>query len=83
MCGTYHAVRQTKSSAPCYPDGICPDVLMQTFGIKGELMGLLPGRQTFVIDRNGKCIMSFNDMMNAEAHVEQALRALQSANVTA
>lgn len=50
---------------------------LQTFGIPGDLLGLLPGRQTFVFDKNGKCVMSFNDQMNAEKHVDQALQALR------
>ena len=49
---------------------------MQSFGIKGDLLGLLPGRQTFVIDKSGKCVMSFNDQMNAEAHVSEALKVI-------
>ncbi len=35
--------------------------LPQGFGIKGDLFGLVAGRQTYVIDKAGKCIMSFND----------------------
>lgn len=40
-------------------------------------MGLLPGRQTYVFDKNGRCVLSFNDQLNAEQHVQEALKALQ------
>lgn len=57
-------------------------ILRKTFGIKSDLLGLLPGRQTYVISKDGKVILSFNDQMNAEKHVDEALKAL-SANVAA
>lgn len=47
---------------------------LQTFGIKGDFLGLLPGRQTYVIDVNGKCVMAFNDQLNVEQHVDEALK---------
>lgn len=53
-------------------------ILRKTFGIKADLMGLLPGRQTYVIDKNGKVILSFNDAFNAEGHVDAALKALNA-----
>lgn len=29
-------------------------ILRKTFGIKADFLGLLPGRQTYVIDKSGK-----------------------------
>jgi peroxiredoxin len=37
------------------------------------------GRQTYVFNASGKCVLSFNDQLNAEKHVEEALSALKSA----
>ena len=34
--------------------------------------------QTFVIDKNGKCVMSFNDQMGAEKHVDEALKVIKT-----
>ena len=34
--------------------------------------------QTFVIDKNGKCVMSFNDQIGAEKHVEEALKVVET-----
>ena len=47
----------------------------KTFGIKNALF-VLPGRQTYVINKNGECIMSFNDMTNTSQHITEALQAL-------
>ncbi|GLC44872.1 hypothetical protein PLESTB_001682000 [Pleodorina starrii] len=58
-------------------------ILRKCFGIKGDLMGLLPGRQTYVIDTQGRCVLSFNDQFNVEKHVDEALKVLATASVTA
>ncbi|KAG2492513.1 hypothetical protein HYH03_009178 [Edaphochlamys debaryana] len=58
-------------------------LLRKAFGIKGDLMGLLPGRQTYVIDANARCVLSFNDQFNVEAHVDEALKALASSKIAA
>lgn len=39
------------------------EFLRKSFGIKGDLLGLLPGRQTYVIDKSGKVALSFNDQV--------------------
>lgn len=44
---------------------------------------MLPGRQTFVFDADGKCLLSFNDQMAPEKHVDEALAALQKVKVMA
>ncbi|KAK9814578.1 hypothetical protein WJX72_008145 [[Myrmecia] bisecta] len=51
--------------------------LRKSFGIKGDLLGLLPGRQTYVIDKKGTVVLSFNDQLNTDKHIEQALAAIQ------
>jgi peroxiredoxin Q/BCP len=54
-----------------------PLPLLQAFGIQGDLLGLIPGRQTFVFDKQGACVLSFNSQMNAAQHVVEALQAIQ------
>lgn len=51
--------------------------LRKSFGIKADLLGLLPGRQTFVIDKQGKVQLSFNDQFGAEKHVGEALQVIE------
>lgn len=45
------------------------------FGINGSLFGFLPGRETYVVDKQRKIIMVFNDI-NATQHKQRALKAL-------
>ncbi len=49
----------------------------QAFGVKADLFGLLPGRVTFVIDKNGKVSHVFSSQMNAEMHVKESLAAVK------
>lgn len=49
------------------------------FGVKKNLLGLLPGRETYVVDKNGKVILMFNSM-DASKHIKKALKILQSDN---
>lgn len=47
------------------------------FGVPTDLFGLLPGRVTYVVDKAGKVVFMFNSQMNAEKHIEEALRILK------
>jgi hypothetical protein len=38
----------------------------QAFGIKGDFLGLLPGRQTFVISKDGICILRWAGVLTAD-----------------
>jgi len=46
--------------------------IRKLFGVKSELLGLLPGRETFVIDKNGIIQLQFNSI-NASKHIKKAL----------
>ena len=46
------------------------------FRVANRMLNLLPGRETFVVDRSGKIVMSF-DGVRASGHVSSALRALE------
>lgn len=46
--------------------------LQKAYGVP-KTMGLLPGRVTFVIDRNGAVQHVFNSQLNAKKHVREAL----------
>lgn len=47
------------------------------FGVKGDFFGLIPGRVTFVINKEGRVIYTFSSQLQAEKHVDEALRILQ------
>eukprot|EP00878_Enallax_costatus_P002019 GHUV01002183.1.p1 GENE.GHUV01002183.1~~GHUV01002183.1.p1 ORF type:complete len:153 (+),score=48.83 GHUV01002183.1:183-641(+) len=52
-------------------------VLRKGLGVKGDLLGLVPGRQTFVFNAAGECVLCFNSQLNSEKHVQEALDALK------
>lgn len=51
--------------------------IRKLYGVKGDLLGLLPGRETFVIDRDGIIQMRFNSMQ-ASKHIDKALKFVKS-----
>jgi peroxiredoxin Q/BCP len=44
----------------------------------GKTMGLLPGRVTFVIDKNGVIKKIFSSQFNFERHISEALKVIGS-----
>jgi len=46
------------------------------FKVENSLFNLLPGRETYVADKEGKVVMVFNSM-NASHHMAKALKALK------
>ncbi|KFF05169.1 peroxiredoxin [Flavobacterium reichenbachii] len=50
--------------------------LRHLFGVRNNLFGLLPGRVTYVIDRNGVVIYIF-DSVNAAKHIPKALEIVK------
>ncbi|MBK7175012.1 MAG: peroxiredoxin [Bacteroidales bacterium] len=50
--------------------------IRKQFGVPTNLLGLLPGRVTYVADKTGKIIYIFNSQMQATKHVDEALRIL-------
>jgi len=49
--------------------------LRKLFGVQNNLF-IIPGRETFVIDKNGTILMIFNSM-SAKIHIEKALEILK------
>ncbi len=49
------------------------------FGVKNDLFGLLPGRETYVVGQDGKVLYVFNSM-NATRHIKKALAVLRESN---
>ena len=51
--------------------------IRKQFGVPSDLLGLLPGRVTFVANKKGKVIYVFNSQTQATKHVDEALRILK------
>jgi peroxiredoxin Q/BCP len=52
--------------------------IRKLFGVPYNLLGLLPGRVTFVADKKGKVVYVFNSQNQASKHVDEALRVLKN-----
>ncbi len=50
------------------------------FGVPRTVLGLISGRVTYIIDKNGIVVHIFNSLFNAEKHVEESLRIIKSLN---
>ena len=53
--------------------------IRKQYGVPTAL-GVLPGRVTYVIDKQGVVRHIFNDMLNAQKHVSEALQTIQALN---
>ncbi|KAL1326137.1 hypothetical protein HN51_036178 [Arachis hypogaea] len=48
------------------------------WGIPNDLFGTLPGRQTYVIDKNGVVQLIYNNQFQPEKHIDETLKLLQT-----
>ncbi len=55
----------------------CHGQAEKAFSVPRNLMGLLPGRVTYVFDQKGILVYSFNSTTKATRHVEEAMEALR------
>lgn len=51
--------------------------LRKLFGVPNDLLGLIPGRVTYVIDKKGIIVLIFNSM-SGTIHVEKALEIVRN-----
>ncbi|GAB5538011.1 MAG: peroxiredoxin [Salibacteraceae bacterium] len=51
--------------------------LRKKFGVESHLLGLIPGRETFIFDKSGKLVHRFNSQTRATQHITEAIEALQ------
>jgi peroxiredoxin Q/BCP len=50
--------------------------LRKALGVPGKLFGLLPGRTTYIIDKDGMIEHIFDSQFNPVSHIREALRVL-------
>lgn len=53
------------------------DEFRKALDIKGDLFGVLPGRETYVIGKDGKVALCFNNQFSPEEHAKKALETAQ------
>ncbi|PQB04803.1 peroxiredoxin [Aureitalea marina] len=51
--------------------------IAKKFGVKNTMMGLLPGRETFIFDPDGKLIFRLRSMA-ADPHIRKAVKLIKS-----
>jgi peroxiredoxin Q/BCP len=53
------------------------DKIRKTFGVPVNMMGMIPGRVTYIVDKSGKVVYVFNSQTQATKHVDEAIRILK------
>ncbi|KAF7837583.1 peroxiredoxin Q, chloroplastic [Senna tora] len=48
------------------------------WGVQGDFFGALPGRETYVLDKNGVVQLIYNNQFQPEKHIDETLKLLQS-----
>ena len=48
------------------------------FGVKANVLGLIPGRVTYVIDTKGKVVFMYESQLKAERHIEESINAINN-----
>jgi peroxiredoxin Q/BCP len=54
--------------------------IRKKFGVPTNFFGMIPGRVTYVIDKNGKVVYIFNSQTKVNEHVEKTLAILKELN---
>jgi peroxiredoxin Q/BCP len=54
--------------------------IRKSFGVPGNLFGLIPGRVTYVVDLEGKVAGIFSSLLNAVGHIEEAKKMVENLN---
>ena len=52
--------------------------IRKKFGVPTSFLGLIEGRTTYIVDKNGQVIYIFNSQLQAEKHITEALQALKT-----
>jgi peroxiredoxin Q/BCP len=56
------------------------DNIRKLFGVPTNFLGLIPGRVTYIVNKEGRVVYIFNSQIKAEQHVEEALKILKDMN---
>ena len=58
------------------------DAVRKDFGVPKAAFGLFPGRVTYVLDQSGDCVLAYDDLVDAESHIDKAVEALEGLKST-
>lgn len=52
-------------------------IVSKKFGVPSKLFGLIQGRVTYVVNKEGKVVHMFDSQLQASRHISEALKALR------
>ena len=52
--------------------------IRELFGVPSSLLGLLPGRVTYVVNKQGIVVHTFDSQFESEMHIEESIAALKT-----
>jgi len=53
------------------------NIVRKTFGVTPDLLGLIPGRSTYVIDNQGVVCQIINNQINFKKHVSESIQIIK------
>lgn len=53
-------------------------LIRKQFGVPADMLGLIPGRVTYIIDKEGIIRYKFNSQLRIEKHITEALRIIKA-----
>lgn len=53
------------------------DEVRELFDVPSTLFGIIPGRVTYIVNKEGKVVFTFDSQFNAEQHITEALQFLR------
>ena len=59
------------------------DEVRKAFNVPKAAFGLFPGRVTYVLDKEGTCVLKYDNLGDAKSHVEKAAEALEDIKAAA
>merc|ERR1712087_684759 len=59
------------------------DEVRKAFNVPKAAFGLFPGRVTYVLDKEGTCVLKYDNLGDAKSHVEKAAEALEEIKAAA
>ena len=54
--------------------------VQKLFGVPRSLLGMIPGRVTYIVNKEGEVVHIFNSMTNTEKHITESLSIIKKMN---
>ena len=54
------------------------NAVRKTFKVSANLFGLIPGRVTYIVNKEGKIVHIINNQMNPDKHIEETIKTITS-----